>query len=216
MRDLRKVKSNARLGLRLWLSGGWLLLLVVGSGFCTAWIAPQDPLDARPVSGPLTTLLAYNGSEPGYLLGTDSLGRDVSVAYSLWCARLALIVALVAGTSHLFDRGKPRPDRRLLSAVGPDRVIISRFVDIWMAFPPVLFAILLLIAVLGHGADLNHHSDRHHRLDPLRPRCPRRSDERKARWTMWPQRPGRGAQPRFGTMLDGNPAQRICLPSSPY
>ena len=63
-------------------------------------------------------------------------------------ARLALIVALVAGTLTCV----------IGTALGliagyyrgwPDR-IISRFVDIWMAFPPVLFAILL-IAVLGTG-----------------------------------------------------------------
>ncbi|MEP5731137.1 MAG: ABC transporter permease [Sulfitobacter sp.] len=87
------------------------------------------------------------GAEPGYHLGTDSLGRDV-LSRILYGARLALIVALVAGTLTCligatlglvagFYRG------------WPDR-IISRFVDIWMAFPPVLFAILL-IAVLGPG-----------------------------------------------------------------
>jgi peptide/nickel transport system permease protein len=66
----------------------------------------------------------------------------------LYGARLALEVAMIAGTLTCI----------IGAALGliagyyrgwPDR-IISRFVDIWMAFPPVLFAILL-IAVLGPG-----------------------------------------------------------------
>jgi dipeptide transport system permease protein len=63
-------------------------------------------------------------------------------------ARIAFSVALVAGlaTAH----------RRLMLGLlagymrGWVDVVISRLVDIWMAFPPVLFAILL-IAVLGTG-----------------------------------------------------------------
>ena len=88
-----------------------------------------------------------NGAEPGFLLGTDSLGRDV-LSRIIWGARLALIVALVAGTITCFIGAT----LGLLAGYyrgWTDRVI-SRFVDIWMAFPPILFAILL-IAVLGPG-----------------------------------------------------------------
>lgn len=134
-----------RAGARLWLSAGWLSILMIVA-LCAPLISPQDPL-AQDLLGGRLPPFGVSGSDPSYLLGTDSLGRDV-LSRIIFGARTALMVALVAGTftcligSFLglvagFYRG------------WPDR-IISRFVDIWMAFPPVLFAILL-IAVLGTG-----------------------------------------------------------------
>ncbi len=66
----------------------------------------------------------------------------------LYGARLALVVALVAGTLTCLIGAT----LGLISGYyrGWADIIISRIVDIWMAFPPVLFAILL-IAVLGTG-----------------------------------------------------------------
>jgi dipeptide transport system permease protein len=133
------------LGLRLYMAGGWLLILASAALFAPL-IAPQDPLAQDLFMGRLPPFW-QSAAEPGFLLGTDSLGRDV-LSRMLYGARLALVVALVAGT--------------LTCVIGatlgliagyyrgwPDR-IISRFIDIWMAFPPVLFAILL-IAVIGTG-----------------------------------------------------------------
>ena len=88
-----------------------------------------------------------SGTQPGFWLGTDSLGRDV-FSRILYGARLTLIVAFFAGIITCIVGAT-------LGLIAgyyrgwADR-IISRFVDIWMAFPPVLFAILL-IAVLGPG-----------------------------------------------------------------
>jgi peptide/nickel transport system permease protein len=144
MRDAR-AEVRRPIGLRLWLSGGWLTLLVLGA-LLAPWIAPKDPLMQDLFLGRMPPFWV-EGAEPGYWLGTDSLGRDV-LSRILYGTRLALVVALVAGTLTCL----------IGAALGlvagyyrgwPDR-IISRFVDIWMAFPPVLFAILL-IAVLGPG-----------------------------------------------------------------
>ncbi|KKL85813.1 hypothetical protein LCGC14_1950970 [marine sediment metagenome] len=144
MRDARGDVKRP-IGLRLWLSGGWLSLLVLAA-LLAPWIAPQDPLAQDLFTSRLPPFWEA-GAEPGYWLGSDSLGRDV-LSRIIHGARLALIVALVAGTLTCV----------IGTALGliagfyrgwPDR-IISRFVDIWMAFPPVLFAILL-IAVLGTG-----------------------------------------------------------------
>lgn len=144
MRDARDDVKRP-IGLRLWLSGGWLILLVLAA-LLAPWIAPQDPLAQDLFTSRLPPFWEV-GAEPGYWLGSDSLGRDV-LSRIIHGARLALIVALVAGTLTCV----------IGTALGliagyyrgwPDR-IISRFVDIWMAFPPVLFAILL-IAVLGTG-----------------------------------------------------------------
>ena len=86
-------------------------------------------------------------SEPGYLLGTDGLGRDV-LSRVIFGTQVSLTVAFVAaGLACLIGS--------LLGLLagflgGWVEVVISRLVEIWMAFPPVLLSILL-VAVLGTG-----------------------------------------------------------------
>lgn len=130
---------------RLWLSAGWLALLAVAA-IAAPLIAPQDPLMQDLMTSRLPPFWA-DGAVSGFPLGSDSLGRDV-LSRILYGARIALVVALIAGTLTCF----------VGSALGliagyyrgwADRVI-SRLIDIWMAFPPVLFSILL-IAVIGTG-----------------------------------------------------------------
>ncbi len=137
--------GEARLPLRLWLSGGWLALLALAALFAPL-IAPMDPL-AQDLFLERLPPAWLAGAEPGYLLGTDSLGRDV-LSRILYGARIALIVAVLAGGAACLIGAA------LGLAAGyfggwTDR-IISRVIDIWMSFPPVLFAILL-VAVLGTG-----------------------------------------------------------------
>ncbi|MET1416522.1 ABC transporter permease [Roseibium sp. HPY-6] len=132
-------------GLRLWLSGGWLLLLVLAAIFAPM-ISPHDPLEQDLFAARLPPFWEQ-GADPAYLLGTDSLGRDL-LSRMLYGARLALTVALVAGTLTCLVGAT----LGLIAGYyrGWADLVISRLVDIWMAFPPVLFAILL-IAVLGTG-----------------------------------------------------------------
>lgn len=144
MRDARG-EVRRPLGARLWLSGGWLILLF-GVAILAPWVAPHDPLAQDLFLGRLPPFW-MEGTEPGYWLGTDSLGRDV-LSRMIHGARIALIVALVAGTLTCII-GSTLGLMAGFYGGWTDRVI-SRFVDIWMAFPPVLFAILL-IAVLGTG-----------------------------------------------------------------
>ncbi|MEM8551435.1 MAG: ABC transporter permease [Pseudomonadota bacterium] len=135
----------ARPAPRLWLAGGWLAL-AAGAALFAPLVAPHDPLAQDLFLNRLPPFF-MEGSEPGYWLGTDSLGRDV-LSRLIYGARIAFIVALCAGLAAC----------AIGSILGllagyfggwTDRVI-SRIVDIWMAFPPVLFAILL-VAVLGTG-----------------------------------------------------------------
>ncbi|MDB5657424.1 MAG: transporter permease [Cypionkella sp.] len=134
-----------KLPARLVLSATWLILLTLAA-IAAPLIAPKDPLAQDLFLGQLPPFWVQ-GHEPGYLLGTDSLGRDV-LSRILYGARLALTVALTAGTITCIIGAT----MGLLAGFlrGWVDVLISRAIDIWMAFPPVLFSILL-IAVLGPG-----------------------------------------------------------------
>jgi ABC-type dipeptide/oligopeptide/nickel transport system permease subunit len=125
--------------------GGFILLLIVMALFAP-WIAPKDPLEQDLMLGSLPPV-GFSGAEPGYYLGTDDLGRDV-LSRLIYGSRIALLVAFVAAS--------------LAALVGTTLgllagwyggwvdTIVSRLVDIWMAFPPVLLSILL-VAILGSG-----------------------------------------------------------------
>lgn len=134
-----------RAGLRLWLSAGWLGVLVLVAVFAPL-VAPQDPLMQDLMLGRLPPFWEA-GAEPGFWLGTDSLGRDV-LSRIIFGARIALMVALIAGTVTCLVGAT----LGLLAGFlrGWVDLVISRLIDIWMAFPPVLFSILL-VAVLGPG-----------------------------------------------------------------
>lgn len=127
------------------IAGGFILLLILTAIFAP-WIAPKDPLEQDLMLGTLPPA-NYDGAEPGYWFGTDDLGRDV-LSRLIHGSRIALTVAFVAaglaallGTVLGLLAGWYR---------GWVDVVISRLVDIWMAFPPVLLSILL-VAVLGSG-----------------------------------------------------------------
>ncbi|WP_192965028.1 ABC transporter permease [Phycobacter azelaicus] len=143
MRDTRAHTREP--GLRLWLSGGWITILVLAA-LLAPWISPHDPLAQDLFAGRMPPFWQA-GADPNYLLGTDSLGRDV-LSRILHGARLALTVALIAGVLTCLIGAA----LGLIAGYygGWADLVISRLVDIWMAFPPVLFAILL-IAVLGTG-----------------------------------------------------------------
>ena len=130
---------------RIWLAGGWLLVLLLAAIFAP-WVAPHDPL-AQDLLLERLPPAWLPGSEPGFYLGTDSLGRDV-LSRLIFGGRIAFAVGFAAAIAACV----------VGSALGlaagyfggwTDR-IVSRIVDVWMAFPPVLFSILL-IAVLGTG-----------------------------------------------------------------
>ena len=127
------------------IGGGFILALVVIAIFAP-FIAPKNPLDQDLLLASLPPA-GLAGHEPGYLLGTDALGRDV-LSRLIFGTRVALTVAFVAASLAA-----------LLGTVlgllagwyrGWADIAISRLVDIWMAFPPVLLSILL-VAVLGAG-----------------------------------------------------------------
>jgi ABC-type dipeptide/oligopeptide/nickel transport system permease subunit len=126
-------------------AGGFIALLALLAVFAPA-IAPHDPLEQDLLAGTLPPF-GFTGAEPDYLLGTDDLGRDV-LSRLIFGARVALVVAFVAaalaallGTLLGLLAGYLR---------GATDVVVSRLVEIWMAFPPVLLSILV-VAIMGSG-----------------------------------------------------------------
>ena len=127
--------------LRIWLAGGFMLLLLA-IALLAPVIAPFDPLEQDLIAATMAP-----GQEPGRWLGTDSLGRDV-LSRMIYATRIALTVAVVAAVlACLLGTALG-----LLAGYfgGWVDAVISRLIDIWMAFPPVLLSILL-VAVLGSG-----------------------------------------------------------------
>jgi dipeptide transport system permease protein len=126
--------------------GGSFILLLAFLAILAPLVAPYDPVDQDLLAAALPPA-GIDGADPGHLLGTDNLGRDV-LSRVIFGARVALIVAVVAaglsaaaGTALGLLAGWYR---------GWVDAAISRLVEVWMSFPPVLLSILL-VAVIGSG-----------------------------------------------------------------
>jgi peptide/nickel transport system permease protein len=127
---------------RRWRVAGALVVLTIA---VMAVLAPALPLPdpnrtqpSRRLASPLT---------PGYPLGSDHLGRDL-LSRVIWGARVSLMVgvlatllAMLAGTALGLITG-------FYGGVA-DRVVM-RGIDLIMAFPYILLA-MLLVAALGPG-----------------------------------------------------------------
>jgi ABC-type dipeptide/oligopeptide/nickel transport system permease subunit len=127
------------------IAGGFILLLALVALFAPL-VSPHDPLDQDLMLSALPPA-GFDRAEHGYLLGTDNLGRDV-LSRLIFGTRITLIVAVVAaGLAALIGT--------ILGLLagwyrGLADTAISRLVEIWMSFPPVLLSILL-VAVIGSG-----------------------------------------------------------------
>jgi ABC-type dipeptide/oligopeptide/nickel transport system permease subunit len=145
MHPSRWTAALRRGGSRLWV-GAALVGLLMLVALLAPLIAPHDPLEQDLMSAQLPPAWT-SGGEAAYFLGTDSLGRCV-LSRLIYSARTAVAVALIAAT--------------LAAAIGialgliagsfggwVDQ-LISRLIDVWMAFPPVLLSIVLA-AVIGAG-----------------------------------------------------------------
>jgi ABC-type dipeptide/oligopeptide/nickel transport system permease subunit len=141
----RRRLANLFANPKVFFGGGFILLLVVLAIFAP-WIAPKDPLEQDLMLGTLPPA-GFPGAEPGYYLGTDDLGRDV-LSRLIYGSRVALTVAFVAASLAALVGAM----LGLLAGWyrGWVDAVVSRLVDIWMAFPPVLLSILL-VAILGSG-----------------------------------------------------------------
>ena len=133
---LARLKKN-----RLSLVGGVLVLIAVFMALSAPYLPLQDPdtVDTSVRLAPIGT--------PGHLLGADELGRDI-LSRMFWGARITLTVSLAATLIAMITG-------TILGLVsgyflGWTDTIISRGIDVLMAFPYFLLA-LTVIAILGPG-----------------------------------------------------------------
>ena len=121
---------------------GLMLLAAVAA----PWLSSHDPLE-QDLMNSFAAPFWHGDYDGNFALGADSLGRDVW-SRLLHGARIALVVAFVAallagllGTALGLAAGY---------FGGKTDAVISRLVEIWMSFPPVLLSIVLA-AVIGPG-----------------------------------------------------------------
>jgi peptide/nickel transport system permease protein len=120
--------------------GGTIVVLVVLAAVFAPFIAPYE-LDARNIRA------RFAPPSGEHLLGTDNFGRD-TLTRLLYGARVSLQVAVMAiGIASVIGV--------LLGSLagyvgGAADLAIMRVVDVFLAFPPILLA-LLLVAAVGPG-----------------------------------------------------------------
>ncbi|GAU81665.1 ABC transporter permease [Bosea sp. BIWAKO-01] len=126
-----------------------VVVLMIGVALLAPWIAPQDPYDLANLT------LSDARRPPGYvgsggfthLLGTDAQGRDLFSAI-LYGLRISLQMGLIAG-SLAFTVGVTLGITAAYLG-GRWEAFIMRIVDLQLAFPAILLA-LVISAVLGQG-----------------------------------------------------------------
>jgi ABC-type dipeptide/oligopeptide/nickel transport system permease subunit len=130
---------------QLWI-GALLVAVIVLMAVLAPWLAPKDPLEQDLMLQNLPPFWLPD-SDHAFWLGTDNLGRDI-LSRLIWGARPVLIVMVVGATASaivgtLFG---------LLAGYfgGWLDALLSRIVEIFMSFPPMLVAIVL-VAVIGPG-----------------------------------------------------------------
>lgn len=132
-------RENRGAVIGLWIFAAFAFVALFGP-----WIAPHDPTEQFREFA-LTPPFWEEGGNSAFLLGTDPLGRDmlsrliVGARYSFF---VGIVVVSIAATGGIIVG--------LLSGFAPKWLdtIIMRIMDIILAFPSLLLA-LVLVAILG-------------------------------------------------------------------
>jgi peptide/nickel transport system permease protein len=139
-----------------WVISGWqklkrypvvaltiLLVFLVIPAVFAPWVAPHDPLQGQLSQRLLPPAWEERGSME-HLLGTDKLGRDL-LSRTIYGARVSLMVSLIA----IFVGGIIGTVLGLMSGYfgGRTDAVIMRLVDISLALPTILLALVLVAAV---------------------------------------------------------------------
>jgi peptide/nickel transport system permease protein/dipeptide transport system permease protein len=120
------------------LLGLFIIVLFFLLALCAPLIAPADPI-AQHLDASLARPM-----QAGYLLGADELGRDI-LSRILFGARISLLVGAISVSISIALGGVIG----LLSGYfgGVADILIMRLIDIMMAFPSILLAIVICAAM---------------------------------------------------------------------
>ena len=123
-----------------------ILVLLVLVAIFAPWIAPHDPVEQYKQFFLLPPSWS-DGGNPDFLLGTDPVGRDMlsrliyGSRFSLLIGVIVVFLSVVGGVALGLIAGYFR---------GWVDVVIMRVMDLILAFPPLLLA-LVTVTVLGPG-----------------------------------------------------------------
>jgi peptide/nickel transport system permease protein len=113
---------------------------IVSLALLAPWVAPYDPIDQNVKE-------QYAAPSRAHLCGTDGYGRD-EFSRILWGSRVSLTVGIA---SVLFSMCCGIPLGVIAGYKGGKiDVAVSRFNDVFMSFPIVIFG-LLILAIMGPG-----------------------------------------------------------------
>jgi peptide/nickel transport system permease protein len=138
----RRHRAISRFGRnKVGVAGALIVAGAVLTSLLAPLIAPYDPLEQD-----LANRFAAVGS-PNHLLGTDSFGRDM-LSRLMWGGRISLLVGFVAGAIAI-SIGAPIG---MISGYRRGRLdtVVMRSVDVALAFPYLLLAIVI-VGALGPG-----------------------------------------------------------------
>ena len=128
------------------LIGGAIVLTIAVIAIFAPWLAPNDPQE-QDLFGNLLPPSWDPLGDPKYPLGTDSLGRCI-LSQLFYGARVAMIVAIVASTGAMVIGVTLAHIAGYFG--GWIDSLITRLVDLWMSFPPVVLSLILMLG-LGVG-----------------------------------------------------------------
>lgn len=132
---LVRIKRN-----RMGIVGALLLLCLILAAVLAPVISPYDPIRQHPGA-------ELQGPSAQYWLGTDQLGRDL-LSRIIWGTRGSLLV----GVLTVIIGGAIGISTGVLTgyAGGLIEIVLMRFYDALMAFPPILLGVAV-VTVLGPG-----------------------------------------------------------------
>ena len=128
------------------LIGGGIVLAVTVIAIFAPWLAPNGPQE-QDLFGNLLPPAWDPLGDPKYPFGTDNLGRCI-LSQLIYGARVAMVVAVIASTGAMVIGVTLAHIAGYFG--GWIDAVITRLVDLWMSFPPVVLSLILMLG-LGVG-----------------------------------------------------------------
>ena len=132
------------------LIGGGIVLAVTVIAIFAPWLAPNDPQEQDLFGNMLPPTWDPLG-DPKYPFGTDNLGRCI-LSQLIYGARVAMVVAVIASTGAMVIGVTLAHIAGYFG--GWIDAVITRLVDLWMSFPPVVLSLILMLGLGVGGANV--------------------------------------------------------------